>query len=244
MVEVEQGGLRALAEHGLPVAQGPVDEQRGIRDVGPQSLGVALGLLGDRLELERRSTIDPLQPDVLLGERDLDLLPQDLRVEEILRADPEARGLVCIGRADPAPGRADLQLPEPPLTRLVERHVPGHDEVRVARQADGLGRDAPCVELVELLDEDPGIDDAARAQHALLAPEDPRRHVPELVRLALGDDRVAGVGAALVAADEVGMLGEQVDDLALPLVPPLRADDDCGGHEGSVCQKVRLTPRA
>ena len=106
--------------------------------------------------------------------------------------------------------------------------------------ADGLGRDAAGLEVVELLDEDSGVDDEAGAEHALLAPQDPRGHVLELVRLAVGDDRVARVGAALVAADEVRMLGEQIDDLALALVPPLRADDDCRGHEGSVCQKVRL----
>jgi hypothetical protein len=32
------------------------------------------------------------------------------------------------------------------------------------------------------------------------------------------------------------VLGEQIDDLALALVPPLRADNDCRWHEESVCQ--------
>ena len=50
----------------------------------------------------------------------------------------------------------------------------------------------------------------------------------------LDDDRVPGVRAALVAADEVGVLGEQVDDLALALVAPLRADDDGRRHARSV----------
>ena len=39
-------------------------------------------------------------------------------------------------------------------------------------------------------------------------------------------DRVPGVRAALVAHDPVGALGEHVDELALPFVAPLRADDD------------------
>ena len=47
----------------------------------------------------------------------------------------------------------------------------------------------------------------------------------ELEHLAVADDRVAGVVAALVADDHVGPLGEQVDDLALALVAPLGADD-------------------
>ena len=83
---------------------------------------------------------------------------------------------------------------------------------------------------VQLLDEDARVDDAARADHALLAPEDPRGHVPELVGLAVGDDRVPGVRPAVVAADEIRVLGEQVDDLALALVAPLGADDHGRGH--------------
>ena len=216
----------------MPSLQRALDEQRRVGDVRPQPLRVALRLLGHLLELQRRRAVDPLEPNVLLGECDLDLLAQDLRVEEVLHANPEARRLVGVRRADAAPGRADLELAQPALARLVERDVPRHDEVRVAGEADGLGGDAARLEVVELLDEDPGVDDAARAEHALLAPEDPRGHVLELVGLAVGDDRVAGVGAALVAADEVAVLGEQIDDLPLALVAPLRADDDCRGHGG------------
>ena len=53
----------------------------------------------------------------------------------------------------------------------------------------------------------------------------------ERERLAARDDRVSGVGAALVAAHDVRVLGEQVDDLALPFVAPLCADDYGGGHQ-------------
>src|SRR5207247_3361370 len=52
-----------------------------------------------------------------------------------------------------------------------------------------------------------------------------------------GVDRVARVRAALIAHDEVGALGEHVDDLPLALVPPLSADDhdavDLGSEHGS-----------
>jgi hypothetical protein len=109
--------------------------------------------------------------------------------------------------------------------------------VRVAGEADRLGGDAARLELVQLLEEDARVDDEPGAEHALLAPEDPRGHVLELVGLAVGDDGMARIGAALVAAHEIGVLGEQIDDLALALVSPLRADDDCRRHDESVCQK-------
>src|SRR5439155_27347854 len=96
------------------------------------------------------------------------------------------------------------------------------------------GREPARFEVVELLDEDAGIDDAAGADHALLAPDDPGGQVPQLERLPAGDDRVAGVRPAVVAADEVAGLREQVDDLALALVSPLRADDHGRGHGRSL----------
>ena len=98
--------------------------------------------------------------------------------------------------------------------------------------------------LVELLDEDARVDDAAGADHALLPPEDPGGHVPELVGLAVGDDRVPGVRPAVVAADEIRVLGEQVDDLALALVAPLGADDHGRGHGRSMTARCGPSGRA
>ena len=59
---------------------------------------------------------------------------------------------------------------------------------------------------------------------ALSGVEDPGGDQVELELLAVADDRVAGVVAALEAHDRVGALGEQVGDLALALVAPLGAD--------------------
>src|SRR5262249_28878290 len=78
-----------------------------------------------------------------------------------------------------------------------------------------------------------GVEAAAGADRALLAAQDPGRDVPALVRLAVGHDRMARVRPAVVAADEISMLGKQVDDLALSLVSPLRANDDGGRHQAS-----------
>ena len=130
-------------------------------------------------------------------------------------------------------------VPEPALARLVEGDVPRHDHVRFGGQADDIDGDAAPGEVVELVDEDRRVDYAPGADDALLAPEDPGGHVLELVRLAVGDDRVAGTGPAVVAADDVRVAGEQVDDLALALVSPLRADDHRRGHAGSLTAERR-----
>src|SRR4029453_4646035 len=109
----------------------------------------------------------------------------------------------------------------------------GAERVAPPRNGHGPGRDPGRLELVQLPDEHLGVDHAPRAENALLAVQDPRRHVVELVLLAARDDRVPRVRPALVAADEVRVLGQQVDDLAFALVTPLRAYDDGGGHQAS-----------
>ena len=81
-------------------------------------------------------------------------------------------------------------------------------------------------EVVELPDEHARIDDATSPDRAALARDDPARDLPDLVRLGADDDRVPRVRTALIAAHEVGVLGEQVDDLPLSLVAPLGAQNN------------------
>ena len=211
--------MRAVEENALAVLERAVDEQRCVGDHRPQALGIAFVRLEQPLELERLDAVDALEPDVLLGQRDLDLLGEDLGVEQILDADPEAVSLVRVRRADAAMRRTDLQLAQPALARAVDQRMPRHDEMRVPRQADEVGRDPARLEAVELLDHHLRVDNAAGADDALLAADDTGRDVLELVRLAVGDDRMARVGAAVVAADEVGVLRQQVDDFPLPSSP-------------------------
>ena len=56
------------------------------------------------------------------------------------------------------------------------------------------------------------------------------RHLAELPGLVTDDNCVPGIGPALVTADHIRALREQVDDLALAFVPPLRADDNGRRH--------------
>src|SRR5215207_3251180 len=93
-------------------------------------------------------------------------------------------------------------------------------------------------QLVELVGQHLRVDHDPVADHAQLARvEDPRRHQVQLPDLAVTHDRVAGVVAALEAHDRVGPLGEQVRDLALPLVAPLGAYDDDAWHGEGQCRR-------
>jgi len=67
----------------------------------------------------------------------------------------------------------------------------------------------------------------ARAHHA-------RRQERKLVADAVDDQRMAGIVAALEAHHHVGALRQPVDNLALALVAPLRADDNHICHDRSL----------
>jgi hypothetical protein len=102
--------LCALKEDALAIAESVVDEERRVRDVGGEPVGVPKVRRGHLVGVERLQLVNALEPDVLLGDGELDLLAEDLRVEQILDADADPRRLVCIGRADPTPRRPDLEL--------------------------------------------------------------------------------------------------------------------------------------
>ena len=62
--------------------------------------------------------------------------------------------------------------------------------------------------------------------------EDPGGDQMQDEALLTDEDGVAGVVAAVVAGHHLHLVGEQVDDLPLPLVAPLGTGDDDVGHEG------------
>ena len=95
-------------------------------------------------------------------------------------------------------------------------------------RADG---DALAFQFSHLVEEGLRIEHHAIADHGQLRrPQHARRQQRQLVGLAIDDERMAGIVAALEAHDDIGLLRQPVDDLALPLVAPLGADDDNIGH--------------
>ena len=199
----------------------------GDRLVGALARALA-GLLAQLAPLHRE-----LAQRLLLGlQRRPDLRAQDLLVEQVLDADAEPQRLVGVAGADAAPRGADRELAQLHLARRVEQHVVGHDQVGVGGDPQVADVDAAALQPVDLAEQDARVEDDAVADHAdLVRVEDPGGDQVELELLAVADDRVAGVVAALEAHDRVRALGEQVDDLALALVAPLGADYDDSWHD-------------
>ncbi len=90
-----------------------------------------------------------------------------------------------------------------------------------------LGAHPPRLQRIQLGEQLLGIEHHAVAHHAHGALEDARRDLVQDERLSLARvHRVPRIGAALIAHDQIGALGEDIDHLALAFVAPLSANHD------------------
>ncbi len=169
---------------------------------------------------------------IVVRQQPVELRPDLVQMREVADAQRPSAGLVLVRRADAAPGGADLAGAAGVLAQAVELAVQRQDQR--AEFADlEVGRrdlDALAAQLLDLGLEMPGIEDDAVADHRQRAADDAAGQQAELVDLVADDQRVAGVVPALEADDDIGARRQPVDDLALALVAPLRADDDDVSH--------------
>ncbi len=246
MVEVEEGGLRPLEQHVLTGFEGLVHQVHGVGDHRLEPRPAHLEVLGgDVVGRHGQLVEDAAEHRVLLLEHHVELLAEDLRIEQVLHAQADARRLVRVGRTDPPLRRAQLVATQPALGDLVELLVVREDQMGVAAHLHPTRVDASGGEHVELGQQHSGIDDDPVADHrGDVVIEDAARHELEGEALTVDDDGVPRVVPALVADDEVHLLGEEVGEPALPLIPPLGPDDDGRWHVVLLLRKRRLTARA
>ncbi len=118
----------------------------------------------------------------------------------------------------------------------------GQDQVGVAADEQTAAVDALRGESVELREQHRGVHhDAVADDGRDVVVQDAARHELQREGLTADDDRVARVVPALVADDDLHLLGNEVGELALALVAPLRTDHDGCGHRAMV---LNLEPRA
>ena len=147
-------------------------------------------------------------------------------IGEVADADAAARDLVLVCRADAARSRADPALAAPRFAEEIEVAVIRQDQVRLVADDEPVADvDAGLCQLVDLGKQRRRIDDDAVADDAGDAGvQDARRQQAEHELAAVGVDRVAGVVPALVARDDRKVRRQQIDDLALAFVAPLRSE--------------------
>ena len=232
VVHVQVRALRALQQDHLALRNGLVDQQTRIHDHALQPVGVAQIFLEDLLRLEPRRMVERLQQRVRLRHIVFQLLAEIGRVQQIPHADSDPGHLVDVRRPDAAAGRADAPPTLLGLARLLDCLVVRHDHVRGLADVEMLvGPHALGLQAVYFRDQVRRVDDHAVADYAgRAAVQHPRRDQLEDVLVPALHHRVAGIRSALVADDHVGILGQQVHDLALAFVAPLGADHHQHAH--------------
>ena len=210
----------------------------GLVEVAPHRLGEGQDEVGDlgevaleAIAVDRRLAEAGAQ-GVVMGAEAVEQRIEFVEMSEIADTDGAAANLVLIGRTDAAPGGADLAGAAGIFAQGIEVAVDRQDEragLGDAQDVRGDG-DALAGDALDLAFQRPWVEDDAIADDRRRAADDARGEQRKLVRLAAHDQRMAGVVAALEADDHVGAAGEPVDDLALALVAPLRADDGDVAH--------------
>jgi hypothetical protein len=170
-------------------------------------------------------------------------------VAEVCDAHADARDLVLVGGADALARCADRAGAARAFVDAVELLVIRQQHVRAAADADlRLGVDAARAQLVDLFEELLEVHHHAVAEQAARGGvQNARRDLVENDLITFDVHGVPGVRAALVARDDADLGGQHIDNLPLPLVAPLCADDDDAAeivHDGPAPGQARATRSA
>ena len=248
MIDVEQRALRALEQHPLAAraARGaPAARYR------PRAAGAAAraARAARRAASSDARSVLPISSSSRLARSHPVGEQRAGAVEpaEIRHPDAAPAVLVLVGRADAAAGRADLlALLARGIEQLVVAEAPGE---RGRRRR--CGRSCRCPRLASSSSSPKKVSGSSTTPLPTMQVtprvQDARRNLAQDEVRVADDDGMAGVRAALVAHDQVGPLGEDVDELALALVPPLRPDDHHAGglrveHVGSPACPTKRAP--
>ena len=162
---------------------------------------------------------------------------QGLAIGQI--ADPEGTpaDLVLVGRTDAAPGGSDLGAGQGRFAGLIQLPVEGKNERCVFGDHQIIRRhlDAEFAQLIDFVEQGPGIEHHAIADHRHFSTaHDTRGQQAQLVGDIVDNQRVPGIVAALEAGDDVRPFRQPIDDLAFSFIAPLGADYRYVGHSGFI----------
>ena len=233
MVDVEQRTLRAFEQDALALAALAVEQRPHRVHIGKHLRRKVGKVVIHRARIDLGHAEAAAQ-GVVMHQQALDLGAERRQVGKVHEADGAAADLVLVGRADAALGGADAALGIVGLADRLELAMQRQDQGGVLGDAQTLGshRDALLGDGGDLVEQGPGVDNDAVADDRQLAlAHRAGRQQRQLVDGVADDQRVAGIMPALEADDDVGLLGEPVDDLAFTLVSPLGADHHDVGHE-------------
>ena len=179
--------------------------------------------------VERFGAEERMHDGVLFSAGGLDVRLEQRSVEQVDDAQPAARHLVFVGRADAAAGGADLLAAGRALGGELDHAVIGQDDLgAVGDEELVVDLDAQIAQAFDFIEERDGIEHHAVADDAF-APRPQHAAGDELENelLAADDDGVPCVVATSIACDGGKPFAQHVHNLAFALVAPLGAQHYC-----------------
>jgi hypothetical protein len=183
VVDVEQHALRALEQDALAARlcrrAGLPDRPR-IRQHRP---AISASSRHQPVAVDARLAEAGAQR-IVMGADAVELRAELAEMGQVAHPDRAAADLVLIGRADAAPGRADLAGPRSVLAQRVEVAVEGQDQGAGVGDLEPFGRDLDALlgEPADLVPQRPGIEHDAVADHRERAARRCRRAAATICR--------------------------------------------------------------
>jgi arylformamidase len=210
----------------------------------PDGLGKGQDKGGDIPEIiNQPRAVDAAQPKarpqrIMMRAEPVHLSVNIIKMRQIADPDRATADLILIGRADPAPRGADLELARI-LAKAIEIAVKGQDERAGFGDVQILRVDINALRLQfgDLIAEMPGIKHNAVADDRKGPAHDARREERKLIGFIANHKRMPGIMSALKAHNHVCTAGEPVDDLALAFIAPLGTNHRYVGHAVFLSQR-------
>ena len=229
MIDVEHRALSTFKEELTAFIHLFVERFGNVADHGLQAFGINERIGDDLFGIERFGAKELRQDEVMELHDRAHLFGKTFRMIEVSDAHSAAGHLVFIGRTDAAAGRADLLRAQSRFTSLIERNVVRHDERAVARNTQTLFNigHAYSVEFVDFAEESfRGEDNAVADIAGARSMHDARGDQTQDGLLAVNDEGMPGIMAAVEAHHPGSLFRQPIDDFALAFVAPLSADHD------------------
>ena len=233
-VDVAQRAELGLEHDVLAGLFGVIEEPGRVADIG-RELRAELFTPGQHVvQLVGFCTVDVLDSEVLPLEDSGQTLLEVFRIQQLAHHDGLLLILVGVDRRDAAQRGAVFLVLQTGLFQTVQRAVIGEDDGRALGNLEVLRRDlnTGIHQALHFAPQMLEVDDNAVAQHVNDAlQEDTGRNQMQRKLAIFVDDGVARVVAALIPADDVIFLCDQVDHAALALVAPVDAYNCTVAHK-------------
>ena len=236
VVQVPQSAQLGLKQDVLAVALGLAQERAGVADIGQQLLAPGAQPLHHIGKLVALCAVDLFDGQVFPFQDPGQTLFQLVHMAQLAHHDRLLLVFIGVDRRNAAAGGAVLGVPQALFLQAVLRLVEGEDNGRPVGDAEVFRRDGdPSVHQgLHFTPEVLQVDDDTVAQNIHNALGENAGGDQMQGKLAvLIDDGVPSVVAALVAADNIIVFGDEIDHAALSFVTPVDAYDCAVGHNNS-----------